>query len=191
MISRTPMKLLVCAFRHCRRHGSFGGQPLPAAPNPSTEPAPDRYSFASASRWRIISPSGGAGGASSAAGVEIQVRAREIPNVSASGATRTRQGDLPVAPPTSNTWGHPLQARQLLFAGGGVTASIKGARLTREAAEPEMEGHQYAVAGGADPIPYTVLLGMDEIQCRRRMSAARKAVAGSPKPVQAPEYFQF
>ncbi len=75
------------------------------------------------------------------AGVEIQVRAREIPNVSASGSyTDNAKAISQYAPPTSNTWDISLQARQVLFAGGGVTASIKGARLTREAAELEMEG---------------------------------------------------
>jgi outer membrane protein TolC len=56
-----------------------------------------------------------------------------------------------------------LQARQVLFAGGGVTASIKGARLTREAAELEMEGiiNQQLLAVRTQF--YTVLLGKEKI----------------------------
>jgi outer membrane protein TolC len=98
------------------------------------------------------------------AGVEIQVRSREIPNVSASGSYTDNAREISqYSPPTSNTWNIALQARQVLFAGGGVTASIKGARLTREAAELEMEGiiNQQLLAVRTQF--YTVLLGKEKI----------------------------
>jgi outer membrane protein len=98
------------------------------------------------------------------AGVEIQVRAREIPNVSASGSYTDNAKEIsPYAPPTTNSWNIALQARQVLYAGGGVTASIKGARLTREAAEFELEGiiNQQLLAVRSQF--YTVLLGKEKI----------------------------
>ena len=97
-------------------------------------------------------------------GVEIQVRARQIPNVSASGSdTANSQAISQYIPPTTSTWTIALQARQVLYAGGGVTASIKGARLTREAAELELEGiiNQQLLAVRTQF--YTVLLGKEKI----------------------------
>ena len=98
------------------------------------------------------------------AGVEIQVRAREIPNVSANGnytgnSTQVSQ----TFPPTANTWNIALEARQVLFAGGGVMASVRGARLTREAAELELEGiiNQQLLAVRTQF--YTVLLAKEKI----------------------------
>jgi outer membrane protein TolC len=97
-------------------------------------------------------------------GVEIQVRAREIPNVSASGNyTANRQEISSYFPTTPSSWTISLQARQVLYAGGGVTASVKGARLTREAAELELEGiiNQQLLAVRSQF--YTVLLGKEKI----------------------------
>ncbi len=74
-------------------------------------------------------------------GVEIQVRARQIPNVAANGSYTGNAKEISnYVPPTSNTWTIALQARQVLYAGGGVSAAVAGARLTREAATFELEG---------------------------------------------------
>lgn len=98
------------------------------------------------------------------AGVEIQVRAREIPNVSASGSYTGNSKEISqYIPQTSDAWNISLQARQVLYAGGGVTASIKGAQLAREAAEFELEGiiNQQLLAVRSQF--YTVLLGKEKI----------------------------
>jgi outer membrane protein TolC len=98
------------------------------------------------------------------AGVEIQVRAREIPNVSASGNYTGNAREISqYTPQNSNSWNISLQARQVLFAGGGVLASVKNARLTREAAELEMEGiiNQQLLAVRTQF--YTVLLAKEKI----------------------------
>ncbi len=74
-------------------------------------------------------------------GVEIQVRARQIPNVSAAGSyTGNAKQISTYTPQTSNTWSIALQARQVLYAGGGVRSSVRSAQLTREAAMYELEG---------------------------------------------------
>jgi outer membrane protein TolC len=75
-------------------------------------------------------------------GVEIQVRARQIPNVSASGSSsrNTREISTYAPPDNDRAWVISLQARQVLYAGGGVSASVKGAQLTRDAAVLELQG---------------------------------------------------
>ena len=74
-------------------------------------------------------------------GVEIEVRARQIPTV---GSSASYTGNAPEIstynPAKSNTWAIALQARQVLYAGGGVSASVRSAALTRAAAVLELEG---------------------------------------------------
>ena len=74
-------------------------------------------------------------------GVEIQVRSRQIPNVSANGSYTGNSRELSTySPQDTSSWGISLQARQVLYAGGGVQSSIRSARLVREAAMFELEG---------------------------------------------------
>jgi len=74
-------------------------------------------------------------------GVEIQVRSRQIPNVSASGSYTGNSREISTySPQDTSSWGISLQARQVLYAGGGVQSSIRSARLVREAAMFELEG---------------------------------------------------
>lgn len=98
------------------------------------------------------------------AGVEIEVRARAIPNVSASGSYTANRTEVSSSfPPTPNSWTIALQARQVLFAGGGVTASVRSAQLTLDAAEFELEGiiNQQLLAVRTQF--YTVLLSRQRI----------------------------
>lgn len=74
-------------------------------------------------------------------GVEIQVRSRQIPNVAAGGSYTGNTKEISTySPQGSNSWSIALQARQVLYAGGGVQSSIRSARLAREAAMYELEG---------------------------------------------------
>jgi len=74
-------------------------------------------------------------------GIEIQVRARQIPSVAASGSYTGNAREISsFVPAQSNSWTIALQARQVLFAGGGVSAAVAGERLAREAATFELEG---------------------------------------------------
>ena len=75
------------------------------------------------------------------AGVEIQVRARQIPSVGSSASYTANAKEISTYnPPNDRSWAISLQARQVLYAGGGVVASVKSAQLTREAAMLELEG---------------------------------------------------
>ena len=97
-------------------------------------------------------------------GVEIQVRAREIPNVGLAGSDTANSRTISqYFPPTTSSWNISLQARQVLYAGGGVTASARGARLNREAAELELEGIIDQQLLAVRTQFYTVLLGKAKI----------------------------
>ncbi len=121
----------------------LAGTALPAAPAPAPRPSgpldlPGALMFAldnnfaiRQARERIRQQEG----------VEIQVRARQIPNVAASGSYTGNARDISrYSPVSSNDWSLAVELRQVLFAGGGVTSSVRGARLAREAAVFELEG---------------------------------------------------
>lgn len=68
-------------------------------------------------------------------GVLIEVRARQIPNIGANGTYQLNEKSISQSIPASDrAWAVSLTASQALFAGGGIHASVKSARLTREAA---------------------------------------------------------
>ncbi len=66
-------------------------------------------------------------------GVVLEVRAAQIPNVSAS-AGYSRIADEISLNGRDQTWSINITARQVLFAGGGVTASVKSQQLALDAA---------------------------------------------------------
>ena len=74
-------------------------------------------------------------------GIEIQVKARQIPNVAAAGGYSRNADEISsYSFATGGAWDIALQARQVLYAGGGVSSSVKSAHLAREAALLELEG---------------------------------------------------
>jgi outer membrane protein TolC len=98
-------------------------------------------------------------------GVEIEVRARQIPTVgSIANYTGNAQEISTYNPPKSNSWAISLQVRQVLYAGGGVTAAARGAARSREAAILELEGiiNQQLLAVRTQF--YSVLLAKERIQ---------------------------
>lgn len=74
-------------------------------------------------------------------GVEIEVSARRLPTVAASGSYALNDKEISrYAPASDRDWSIALQARQALYTGGAVQASSRSARLTREAALLELQG---------------------------------------------------
>ncbi|MBL9200261.1 MAG: TolC family protein [Opitutaceae bacterium] len=68
-------------------------------------------------------------------GVVVQVAARSVPNVSADAAYQRNDREISNGFPASDrAWQVNLTASQVLYAGGGVSASVKSARLARDAA---------------------------------------------------------
>ena len=97
-------------------------------------------------------------------GVEIEVRARQLPNVGASGSYAGNAKEISTfVPAADNTWNIALQARQVLYAGGGVTAAATGARLSREAATFELEGVINQQLLAARTQFYAVLLAKEKV----------------------------
>jgi len=74
-------------------------------------------------------------------GVIIQVEAQRIPNVSAAGQYQRNSSDISTTyPPETSIWTVQLKATQALYAGGGIDASVRGARFVRDAALYELQG---------------------------------------------------
>lgn len=74
-------------------------------------------------------------------GVEIEVRSAQLPTVSTGASYSFNDEEISTSfPATDRTWGISLVARQTVYAGGGVSASIRASRLTREAAVLELQG---------------------------------------------------
>ena len=74
-------------------------------------------------------------------GVLLEVRARQIPQVAASASYSANDKAVATsAPATDRNWGVEIQASQVLYAGGGVQASVRSVRAAREAAMLELQG---------------------------------------------------
>ncbi len=68
-------------------------------------------------------------------GVIVEVSAREIPNVAASGSFQLNDSDIGTSFPASDrAWQINLTASQVLYAGGGVRSAVRSSTLTRDAA---------------------------------------------------------
>jgi outer membrane protein TolC len=73
-------------------------------------------------------------------GVIVQVKSQEIPNVGAQGQYERNAASVSqLFPPSTSFYEVELKATQNLFAGGGIRSSIKGARLTRDAAAFDLQ----------------------------------------------------
>lgn len=130
LVRRLPVVSLIAAF-------ALSAASLPAAPEPQ-RPVPPNLDLKGAigfaiennfairqARERIRQQEG----------VVIEVSARQIPNVAATGAYQ--QNDTTISqsfPASDRSWQIGLTVSQTLFAGGGVSSSIKSSKLAREAA---------------------------------------------------------
>ena len=74
-------------------------------------------------------------------GIILEVRSAQIPNLSASADYTRNAKDVSASMPAqTRDWGVGVQATQVIYAGGGVAASVKGSKLAREAAALELQG---------------------------------------------------
>jgi outer membrane protein TolC len=98
-------------------------------------------------------------------GVIVQVRAQEIPNVLGTGgyqrnAAAVSQSSLP----ETSLWTVEVKATQALFAGGGIDASVKGAKLTRDAALYNLQATINAALLDVRTRFYSVLLAREQVR---------------------------
>lgn len=105
-------------------------------------------------------------------GVVIEVSAREIPNVAANGTYQLNDKSISqsfnvsptgVTTPSDRAWQISLTASQTLFAGGGVSSSIKSAKLTREAALLDLQATINDALLDVRTSFYNVLLAREKI----------------------------
>jgi TolC family type I secretion outer membrane protein len=73
-------------------------------------------------------------------GVILQARGPEIPNLTGSASyQRNDQTISEFYPPSTSNWTAELKVTQTVFAGGGIVASVRNARLNRDAALEDLQ----------------------------------------------------
>lgn len=97
-------------------------------------------------------------------GVLVEVKARAIPNVSASGTFQLNEKEISSYSPASDrAWTMSITASQALFAGGGVRSAIRSADLAREAAVLDLKNVVNQSLLGVRTAYYQVLLAREKI----------------------------
>lgn len=97
-------------------------------------------------------------------GVLMEVKARAIPNVGATGFAQLNEREISqFNPPTDRAWTISITASQALFAGGGIRSSIRGSQLAREAALLDLKATINAALLGVRTAYYQVLLARERI----------------------------
>jgi outer membrane protein len=98
-------------------------------------------------------------------GVVVEVTAREIPNVAATGAYQRNDRDISQAfPPSDRAWQINLTATQVLFAGGGVRSAVKSSKLVRDAAVLDLQATINDALLQVRSAFYVVLLAREKIK---------------------------
>jgi outer membrane protein TolC len=98
-------------------------------------------------------------------GVVIEVSAREIPNVAASAAYQMNDREIATSFPASDrTWQISLTASQVLYSGGGVSAAVRGSKLTREAAVLDLQAVINEAMLQVRTVFYSVLLAQEKVK---------------------------
>ncbi len=98
-------------------------------------------------------------------GVVVQVSSQRLPNVGAQGQWQKNAASISqLYPPANELWDVELKATQTLFAGGGVTSAVKGAKLTRDAAAFDLQTAIDAALLDVRTKFYNVLLAREKIK---------------------------
>jgi outer membrane protein TolC len=102
-------------------------------------------------------------------GVVVEVSAREIPNVAATGAYQLNDKEITTSAPASDrAWSISLTASQVLYAGGGVRSAIKSSQLTRDAAVLDLQSTINEALLQVRTVFYTVLLAREKITVQEK-----------------------
>jgi len=96
-------------------------------------------------------------------GIVIEVSARQIPTVSASGSAQRMRTEALNLTMEDNAWSIGLSASQVLYAGGGVRSGVKGAKFAREAALLDLQSVINDALLGVRTSFYNVLLAREKI----------------------------
>lgn len=102
-------------------------------------------------------------------GVVVEVTAREIPNVAATGAYQHNDKEITTTAPASDrVLSVNVTASQVLYSGGSVRSSVKGAEYVREAAVLEMKGIVNTSILQVRAKFYDILLAREKIKVQER-----------------------
>jgi len=97
-------------------------------------------------------------------GIVLELRARQIPTLAASGDLSANDKSLSgTFPPQDRNWGMAVQASQLLYAGGGAQAATRSARLAVQAAELELQAIANEALLAVRTRFYAVLLAKEQV----------------------------
>jgi len=96
-------------------------------------------------------------------GVVVQVSSRSIPNLAVNGGYTKNSASISTTYPSENNqYAIQVQSSQVLFAGGGVKASIKSAKFLRQAAAYDLESVVNQVLFQVHSAYYNVLLAREK-----------------------------
>jgi len=102
-------------------------------------------------------------------GVVVEVTAREIPNIAATGSYQHNQLEITQTSPASDRyWALSLTATQTLFAGGGVRSAVKSSELAREAAILDLKSVINQALLGVRTAYFGVLLAREKITVQEK-----------------------
>jgi outer membrane protein len=98
-------------------------------------------------------------------GVVLEVSSRQIPNVGADAAYQRNDTDIGFSfPPSDRAWQVNVTASQVLYAGGGVSAAVRGSKLAREAAILDLQAVINEALLQVRTTFYAVLLARERIK---------------------------
>jgi outer membrane protein TolC len=100
-------------------------------------------------------------------GIILEVRSAQIPNVSST-AGYQRNADEISSNGLDHSWAVDITARQVLFAGGGVTASVNSQKLALDAAVLELQAVINDALFGVRTRFYTVLVNRERIKVQEQ-----------------------
>jgi outer membrane protein len=100
-------------------------------------------------------------------GIVLEVRSAQIPTVAASAAYQ-RNADASSVNGRDHAWSLDITARQVLYSGGGVAASVKGQQLSLDAAVLTLRAVINDALLGVRTRFYTVLLARERIKVQEQ-----------------------
>jgi outer membrane protein TolC len=101
-------------------------------------------------------------------GLVVQVKARQLPNLSAAGQYQGQQASVSIFYNETALWDVQLTASQTLFAGGGIRSSVKNAEYTRDAAVLDLQSTVNNALLDVRTRFYNVLLDREKVRVQEQ-----------------------
>jgi outer membrane protein len=126
-------------------------------------------------------------------GLVLQVGGQRIPNLGATGEyQRNSKAISQSQPPITSLWTIQARATQVIYAGGGLDASIQGAKLTRDAARFDLQAAIDSALLEVRTRFYAVLLAREEVSVQEEnVSLARRQLEDTQNQLHAGSVSNF